>query len=285
MVARAESRHPYLAFAARPATVDLRTAGVLGLEWAVLALAYGGSVAGWLPFWATFLLGVVAMNFAFTVWHEAIHQTVSSNRKLNDLIGRLGAVPVFIFYDRLTAHHLLHHKFTNEPGRDPDHWQIRGPFWSLIFRYFAGEKESRALCYAADPERGWSRRDHLQILASLAVLLAMLLATPAACFWAIILPRLALCYVHPFYVNYLPHVGLPPGRYASVRMLETSPLISWMMLHHNFHVLHHAYPAIPWHRYRPAYELLGDDLAARGVTSMRLAQSWRLLWPPRGDDA
>ncbi len=281
MAAVTENRHPYLAFAERPALVDARTVLVALLEWTGLALAWAGSVQGWLPWWATLTLGTLAMNLAFTVWHEGIHQTISPNRRLYDLIGRLGAIPVFIFYDRLTAHHLLHHKFTNEPGRDPDHWQIRGPLWSLIFRYFAGERESRALCYAADPGKGWSRRDHVQILASLAVLIALLIATPAAAFWAIVLPRLVLCYLHPLYVNYLPHVGLPPGRYASVRMIETGRMLSWFMLHHNFHALHHAYPAIPWHRYEPAWAQLRTDLAPRGVSTIRLSRCWRLLWPSR----
>lgn len=280
----AGERHPSVEFSTRSA-VDLPTLVVLVLEWVGFVWAYVGHALGVLSAPATVVLGLLAMNLAFTVWHEGIHQTVARKRRLNDLLGRLGAIPVFISYDRLRVHHLLHHRFTNEPGKDPDYWQIRGPFWALALRYFAGERESRALCRAASPSEGSSRYDHVQILASLGVLLVLAWISPWSALWAIVVPRLALCYVHAFYLNYLPHVALPAGRYTGVRLIDVGPVTSWLMLRHNYHALHHAFPAIPWHRYARAYPGVADELAERGITSLTLRQAFPLamtIWKAPG---
>lgn len=42
-------------------------------------------------------------------------------------------------------HHILHHRHTNDPERDPDHWQIRGAFRTLALRVPAGEREARRI--------------------------------------------------------------------------------------------------------------------------------------------
>jgi len=271
----AGDRHPSVEFSTR-AAVDLPSLVMVVLEWVSVAWAYAGHASGTLSAAATVAIGLLGMNLTFTVWHEGIHQTLARGRRLNDVLGRLGAIPVFISYDRLRVHHLLHHRFTNEPHKDPDYWQIRGPFWALALRYFAGERESRALCRAASPSEGSSRADHVQILASLGVLAVLSWVSPWSALWAIVVPRLALCYVHAFYLNYLPHVGLPAGRHQGARMITVGRATSWLMLQHNYHALHHAFPAIPWHRYARAYPRVADELRARGITELTLRAAFPL---------
>jgi fatty acid desaturase len=55
-----------------------------------------------------------------------------------------------------------------------------------------------------------------------------------------------------WYVNYLPHVGLPADRYLGTRILDVGWLTP-LLLSHNYHAIHHLWPTIPWHRYLGRY--------------------------------
>lgn len=246
-------------------------------EWGLVALAAYAHLQGWLGPMGTILVSMLGLNLAFTVWHEGVHGSIAQNRRLNDFIGRLGAIPVFVLYDRFVLHHLLHHRHTNDPESDPDFWQVNGPFWTRGFRYAAGDRRAREICRAASKDgRVTSTADLFQIGISFLALLVFLLAAPSTALCTIVVPRLALTYVHSFYVNYVPHVNRPAGRVAAARLIRTGPIASWLMMRHNLH----AYPSIPWHYYREAHAEIEDELVERGVETTTLAESLSLLGGP-----
>ena len=258
-------------------SVDGPSVALLAAMWAGLALAYEGHRQGWLPAPLAVLLGLFSMNFAFTVWHEGIHLSLARNGRLNHWIGRLGAFPVLIPYSRLRVHHILHHRYTNDPERDPDHWQTRGAFFTLALRAPAGEREARRIYQREDPPAAEIRADRIQLGLSAALVLVLLLASPWSALFAIVIPRALLVYLQSLYVNYLPHAWLPADQYASSRLLRVPRPLSWLMLRHDYHALHHAYPAIPWHRYERGYDVLREDLSRRGVTTLGRGKVWGLL--------
>lgn len=272
--------HPALRFSERPA-LDWKTALLVIPEWGLVALAALGHLQGWLGPVGTVLLSMLGLNLAFTVWHEGVHGSVARDRRLNDIIGRLGAIPVFVLYDRFVRHHLLHHRYTNDPERDPDFWQVNGPFWTLGLRFFAGDRRAREICSAASEDGSVSSTaDHIQIGLSFFALVTFLWLAPATALLAVVIPRVALTYVHSFYVNYVPHVNRPAGRVAAARLIRTGPLQSWLMMRHNLHALHHAYPSIPWHHYRDAHAEIEAELVEKGVETTTLAESLSLLGGP-----
>jgi beta-carotene hydroxylase len=79
----------------------------------------------------------IASYMAFTVAHDATHSAVSSNRKINDWAGRSAILllepgpffPVFRFI------HMQHHRFTNDPVKDPDAYTGSGPAWLFPFKW------------------------------------------------------------------------------------------------------------------------------------------------------
>ena len=101
------------------------------ISWPTLALLFAAFalfgyssyayITGALPlFWAIFN-NSIASYMAFTVSHEASHSSVSTNRTLNDWIGRIAMLlleptPIFLSFRTI---HMTHHKFTND-RRDPD---------------------------------------------------------------------------------------------------------------------------------------------------------------------
>jgi len=104
---------------------------------AIFGLSTYACIAGTLPLGWAMLLNAIASYMAFPVAHDATHNAVCSNRKLNDWAGRISMLllepgpffPVFRFI------HMQHHRFTNDPVKDPDVYSGMGPKWLLPFRW------------------------------------------------------------------------------------------------------------------------------------------------------
>ncbi|MCX8057502.1 MAG: fatty acid desaturase, partial [Ignavibacteria bacterium] len=73
----------------------------------------------------------------FITAHDAMHRTVSKNKKVNDLIGRIAS---FLFagmsYSKLLKNHHLHHKYPAS-DKDPDFYtKSQNLFlWWIVFFY------------------------------------------------------------------------------------------------------------------------------------------------------
>lgn len=79
---------------------------------------------------------VVATYSMFTPMHEAAHRAISAeHRWLNEAVGYVAATVCFQAPFRAFRYiHLSHHKYTNDPQKDPDHWSAGvGPWWLQPF--------------------------------------------------------------------------------------------------------------------------------------------------------
>jgi len=249
--------------------VDWPTLGLLAAMWAGLAGNAAWAVAHGIDGVAQGLLhvlvGVLFLNLSFTVWHEGVHRTAFRGRLANDVLGVLGSWPALLPYFLIRRDHLLHHEHTNDPERDPDFWFTEGSIWTLPLRYPAGMRRARDLVRATGPP-AWERRADAALLAAALALMVAAVATGHA--WALVccwlVPKGIAMWIHAWYVNVLPHRGLPPGRFQGTRVLP----IRWLapfLLCHNYHGLHHAWQTVPWHRYRRAFELKRSFLEERGT--------------------
>lgn len=217
-----------------------------------------------LPLFAHVLVAALAIHLAFTIWHEAVHRNVFSSVWANNVVGMLGMFPYMTPYFMQKWIHLQHHARLNEP-EDPNRIYADGSLWSLPSRY------PRALGYArkllgADPREPWQRRaDLVFVLAVAAAYAAALwsgLFLEALLLWA--LPVVIAKLVMDAYINYLPHVGLPPDRYRGTRVVD----VAWftpLVLAHNYHAIHHLWPTIPWHGYRAVFRDKLPELRRHGV--------------------
>jgi fatty acid desaturase len=106
----------------------LRRARTLyGVVFALLVLALGGAIAGfvmlgesWLQLLIAGALGVIFTQFAF-LSHEAAHRQIFANSSTNDRVGRiLGTALVGISYSWWMNKHSRHHGNPNKIGKDPD---------------------------------------------------------------------------------------------------------------------------------------------------------------------
>lgn len=258
--------------AQRPAAAGRGTAlPTVALAVAMYAL-WLGNVAwyAWAPLPVVFhvALSALAIHLAFTVWHEGVHRNISRNPVVNDTVAVLGVLPYMAPYFLEKWFHLQHHALLNQES-DPNAIYTDGPFRTLPLRYV------RILLYAKqrmvdDPRRPWQKA--ADVVPPLLVVAVCGVALWRGFFldvvWLWLLPMAIAKVVMDAYINYLPHVGLPPDRYRGTRVVDV-PWLTPLVLFHNYHAVHHLWPGVPWYRYREIFRRRRDELAARGVPIAR----------------
>ena len=240
--------------------LDHRTLGLLYLQW----ILFGGNfILYWLaplPLWVHIIISASAIHLAFTIWHEAAHGTISNRRWINDAAGILGMFPYMTPYFMQRFVHLDHHKYLNEPDKDPNQIYAAGPFWQLPFRYV------RAIAYAkkmlsTDPRSPGMRLSDMSGLAMIGLIFIISawqgFFVDLLSLWLV--PLVIAKVIMDWYINFLPHAGLPPDRFLGTRIIDVRWLTPWVLCH-NYHAVHHLWPTIPWHsyiaRYRARFEYL-----------------------------
>lgn len=216
------------------------------------------------PLWLHVLLSTAAIHISFTIWHEAVHKNASSRRWVCDAIGVLGIFPYMAPYYVEAWFHLQHHTLLNQDD-DPNRIYTDGPFWQIGFRYLRILKYARDRM-AKDPRtRGEKVADAVPValivaLYALAFANGMLLDVVLLWFVPLVFSKVLM----DWYINYLPHVGLPAQRFGGTRIID----LAWFtpfVLGHNYHAIHHLWPDVPWHRYRSVFREKLDYLREHGV--------------------
>jgi ring-1,2-phenylacetyl-CoA epoxidase subunit PaaE len=244
------------------------------IDWATLALLfamYGTLIGNFalyqsapLPLFLHIVISTLAIHVAFTVWHEGVHQTVSKRRIVNDAVGVLGVLPYMAPFFVEKWFHLQHHALLNRPD-DPNYIYTDGSFWTLPFRYPRVLKYARARMVDDPRTAGQKLSDRggvgaVVALYAVALWQGVFLDLVALWFIPVVIGKIVM----DWYINYLPHVGLPPHRFRGTRIIDL-PWLTVALLGHNYHAVHHLWPSIPWHRYRATFVENRDYLREHGV--------------------
>lgn len=91
------------------------------------------------PASAWFYLHMLVQGYLYTglfiTAHDAMHGTVSPNRKINDAVGWVATLSfAFMSYNRLRKNHYLHHQFPAE-DKDPDFYSRSNNFFLWWFSF------------------------------------------------------------------------------------------------------------------------------------------------------
>lgn len=255
-------------------------AGLLLLAAHLLAVE---SVASWLL--AQVLLAIVFFH-AFAVLHECGHGTVSKRRWVNTLIGHLTSGFCFIPYFPWKYIHQKHHAWAGSIEHDPVlkalrswrgrkvPWIVRAAWWSWIPLGALVQH----LVYLTYPLAMW-RAGELTPAKALRTVgsLVWLALSPLASWWLApdlvrpqnVLPAIALFLVMEELVNVPHHVdvstfdtrlALWEQHRATRSCYYPAGLSELLVLNFNFHIEHHLFPDLPWHRLRYARRLVKDAL-------------------------
>jgi beta-carotene hydroxylase len=259
--------------------IDGRTLVLLGAMYAIIvgnaALYYTRP----LPLAVHVLLGALGIHLAFTVWHEAVHENLSRGRWVNELVGVLAMLPYMAPYFLGKWIHLEHHRRLNTE-QDPNLVYAGGSLLTLPLRYARALRYPRRVLTADPRTRGERFSDRVTIalvVAVYGVALARGMLLDVLVLWLVpfVLAKLTM----DWYINWLPHVGLPPDRYRGTRIIDVAWLTPLVLLH-NYHAVHHLWPALPWYRYRATFRAKLSYLQDHGVPiDHRVAAAWsqRLL--------
>ena len=228
----------------------------LGLWIAALLAAQRGLI----PPALAILLQTAAAFMQFTVLHDGVHRSLLRGYpRLNDLVtslagaflGLVGVGAAFRYA------HFKHHRLTNAAD-DPDLWSGRGHPLALPLQWATAD-----LRYGVVILRDWRGiplKERLQMMAGVALLAGIFAACAALghgwdAVWYWLLPsRLAIVWL-AFAFNYLPHhphqVEQSHNPYAATNVREGGePLMKWLFLYQNYHLIHHLFPSVPFYRYR-----------------------------------
>jgi beta-carotene/zeaxanthin 4-ketolase len=184
---------------------------------------------------ALFAVRVLSGTGLFITAHDAVHGTLSRNRRLGDAIG---AVCLRLFammpWRRIRDAHHAHHNHV-ATGLDPDfHDGEHRGFGAWLYRFFRG--------YVT----GWQ----LTLIFSLLCLWFALGAPVENIFLFSVLPAWASVLQLFIVGTYLPHrhAGLVDGEAPSRTLRWPRGLSLLGCFHFGYHAEHHAHPGVPWWR-------------------------------------
>jgi fatty acid desaturase len=255
--------------------------GLIHLAGHVAALLATGSLI-WMSrgtpwIWPAMLLHGVVLIFLFTPAHETIHRTAFKTRALNEAVAFVIGVLIVLPREYFRAFHFAHHRFTQDPLRDPElgspkpanlrqwFWHVSGtPYWIAQGRGLIGHALGRApeSFYKDDKQRGAVITEARIVLAIYAAVLVASLATgssAAPIYWVIpaLLGQPALRLYLMAEHGLCP---LVPDMLENTRTTYTNAVMRALAWNMPYHAEHHAYPAVPFHRLPEVNRAIGPRL-------------------------
>jgi len=238
--------------------------------------------AGW--GWALPLMPLQGflVAFLFMPFHEAAHKTVFRGRLQNAVLGNLSGLIILYPYEYYTLFHWDHHRFTQDPQRDPE----------LLFAVIPSSDTRLAVAYSGIVQlikrirlllrhaitgrvtapwipankRGLVVREaRAYALAWLALLIASGALSTTVLIWSWLVPLLlGQAMLRPYL--YAEHTGCDHTRSAfeNTRTTYTGAVMKWFAWNMPFHVEHHAYPSVPFHALPKLNAAIDDRISHRG---------------------
>ena len=255
---------------------------------------------GHLPIWVG-TIGMAVVSYAnYTALHEAVHGSVCGARKqfrwLNELVGHLAAIPMGTPFLAHRHEHFLHHNHTNMGEKDPDifcanmtqsPWHAFLAAWKLTARNYRVFLQDRWPIIDA-------RQRIVFVLELLAIVFArvLLLAMPfgllfpvassdpvwlaGATLLVIVIGPVTGIILLVYLFAYLVHVPhevegkfVDPSVYEPPSAIRT--VMTWLWCFQNYHGVHHAFPRVPWYRYRALFEAEREALLRQGMPTHQLS--------------
>jgi fatty acid desaturase len=216
----------------------------------------------WLP--PAIILHGVMLNFLFCALHETIHRSAFASRWANDAVAAVCSALLLLPREYFRLFHFAHHRFTQDPARDPElaqpHpttfisylWRLTGaPNWikrlTITLQHALTGRVPQPFIPAVKRPTIVREARYLWICYLGVVVLSLAFRSTAALFYWVF-PLIA---GQPFLRLFLlsEHAGCAAADspFANTRTTYTNAavrLLAWQM---SFHVEHHAFPAIPFH--------------------------------------
>jgi fatty acid desaturase len=231
---------------------------------------------GWPGWQLALLVYSIAFIFLFTLLHETTHDTPFASRRLGRVVGALCGFALFLPLRWFTYFHLAHHRFTQDPDRDPELAEGKPQslwdyavylsglpvWWSQIrqlLRNVAGVASDDFVPEKRRAEIHTEARVHIALY--MLVLLTGIYFTLSWLVWLWLVPALI---GQPFLRAYLlaEHTGCAyvSNMLENTRTTFTGRFIRFIAWNMPYHTEHHAYPAVPFHKLPDLHRAIAGDL-------------------------
>ncbi len=218
-----------------------------------------------LPGWPLLMLPLgILQVFLFTLLHETVHRTPFQSVWLNRLVGRVCSFILILAADWFRYFHLAHHRFTQEPDRDPELAEPKPETIRQYVLHVSGLGVWRGQITALIRNAVWANRDDFvpgrgkakvmreartMVAVYLALLAGSVWAGSTVLLWTWIVPLLL---GQPFLRLYLlaehGRCAFVANMFENTRTTFTNRFVRWLAWNMPYHAEHHAYPAVPYHR-------------------------------------
>lgn len=227
-----------------------------------------------IPLWLGLILNTFVLYAIQTPLHEACHGNIAGRDSswlwLNHSVGYVCGALLLHEYKAFRHMHLAHHRDTNNPDIDPDNWvAVQNPFkvffrcMTIVFwyhhyfwKYIAFRPKVPGMLPLA-----------IHIILSYAVLYGLALWLSVEGYWREVLALwivphfLASALIIYFfaYLTHKPHEVHERYRDTNVfwvRGKVLGPIVNWLYMFQNFHLVHHLFPRIPFYLYPKAFRSL-----------------------------
>lgn len=267
-------------------------AGAMQLSIHILALAVaaaGMQLGGWL--WLPgVLVYAVLLVFLFAAQHECVHSTAFASRRANQWLAAVIGTLLFNPARWFRYFHLAHHRYTQDPERDPELqsprpeglptyiWHVLG--WSTIASSFKTVLRN-ALQPLEEPwvpanQRAGVKRESRVMLALYALAFALSVATSSSVlieFWL-----LPLVLGQPFLRLYLMaehgRCAFVANMFENTRTTFTNALVRRIAWNMPYHAEHHAFPSVPFHKLPQWHARVRDDLRCTSAGYLRFHRDY-----------
>tara|TARA_R110001592_G_scaffold272544_1_gene539354 strand:- start:3651 stop:5567 length:1917 start_codon:yes stop_codon:yes gene_type:complete len=255
------------------------------IAWGTFLLALGialgyyftisNALDGDLPYPLATLICTYLCFASFTIVHDAGHGGIirlgSSLKPIQDILGWIYSVPLIItpyrFFQKI---HDRHHAFTNDPGRDPDHFHLGGKWYQILLNMFYVPFQYHVMALTSLRNIKSFRDTYLSsiiyfscLAISFGVLITMGYELELLSF--VIMPLIITVFVIVLFFDYIPHhPHKSQDRYHNTRIFP-GKLLNILLLGQNYHLIHHMYPRLPWYKYQEVYHKILPDLEAHGA--------------------
>jgi len=230
---------------------------------------------GWLMFFLMLLQGIFLV-FLFTLQHETTHYTPFKTRILNTIAGQCCGLILLLPPMWFRHFHLAHHRWTQDPQRDPELASSKPTNFYQYAVYLSGLPvwKSNISTILRNAFQGCEdnfvpiskqRIVRLESLTMLGLYLFIAIGAFASgfieLFYIWIVPLLL---GQPFLRAYLlaEHAGCSEvnNRFANTRTLVSNPIVRMIAWNMPYHTEHHVYPAVPFFRLPDAHVLVRQHL-------------------------
>lgn len=252
-----------------------------------IALATGSN-SPWVVMGAIICIGAIAMHDLLAQGHEGIHGMIARRPWVNELLTWFTHAVVGFSGTAYRAFHLDHHRYA-QTERDPEYRLLNrvvlgAPGWAYLLVPAVFH-----LAINTYPMRIRGRQDvipntirDLVGMVGLHVALMMGLGMPSYLLF-VILP-IGTSFACAMVIRSIcEHHGAPGGnRWTNTRTTITTPLLSFVWSNVNYHLEHHLFPFIPFHKLPLVRRLLAEEFIRRGSIIDRgyVRTSIRLLGVP-----